>query len=99
MRQELAQLGSQAGRAIPPRLPFGEVESGHCSCGDRRKVNGSNLRSGRSTRCGICSGREQPMIGREFVRLTVLRQVDSQRYEGPDGKHRYTRSMWACKCS
>ena len=70
-----------------------------CSCGERREVNGSNLRSGRSKRCGICSGREQPMLGRVFGRLTVLRQVESQRYESPDGRHRYTRLMWACKCS
>ena len=70
-----------------------------CSCGETRTVNGSNLRSGRSTRCAVCSGREQPMIGRVFGRLTVVRQAESQRYVSPDGRSRYTRVMWACKCS
>ena len=70
-----------------------------CSCGEVRAVNGSNLRSGRSQRCGICSGREQPMEGRRFGRLTVLRRGESQRYTSPDGKSRYTRVMWVCKCS
>lgn len=39
------------------------------------------------------------MLERTFGRLKVIRQAESQRYSSPDGKHRYTRVMWVCKCS
>lgn len=69
-----------------------------CSCGEIRPVNGSNLRSGRSTRCALCSGREQTMLGRRFGRLVVKAESENQRYVSSDGKHRYTRKIYLCDC-
>lgn len=69
-----------------------------CNCGEVRPIDGSNLRSGRSKRCALCGGLEQQMIGKRFGRLVVTRQAESQQYQGPNGKSRYTRVCWFCDC-
>jgi hypothetical protein len=61
-----------------------------CACGTEKPVNGSLIRSGKSTGCG-CERRVVHIEGRKFGRLRVLHRVGK-----PKGgaKHAY----WLCRC-
>ena len=46
-----------------------------CECGIKKYVEGSNLKSGKSTSCGHCNHKFEDLTGKRFDKLVVLREA------------------------
>ena len=82
------------GRSNKPGGGVKPTWSCECACGNTVVVNGSNLRSGNSTTCGIngCGQTRGVSVGDKYGRLTVLKQDGVKRH----GKSCF--SAWECLC-
>ena len=49
-----------------------------CNCGTEKYVQGTNLKSGKSTSCGKCNRNFENLIGKKFDKLTVLKRASTE---------------------
>ena len=69
-----------------------------CECGIKKYVEGSNLKSGKSTSCGHCNHKFEDLTGKRFDKLVVLREATKDEILNNTKSKTTNKHYWWVQC-